>query len=372
MPRRPLNTAFLLAIASCLPSVVLMTSSYDDYSRLYTEMTTGRYNPHTRPVRNQSHPLTVYVIFHIVSLLRINELDQTMDINAYIDFSWNDEIRTWDPACYSDITVIRPDPSHMWRPRNIISNSVGKSDIFEDNYIPASIKYNGESKWSPGSVFSTSCDMDFTYFPFDQQECRMFFFFYNSEREVKVTKGQQEGRLFTYSTNGEWDIVFSTIEIISSVNKDVPAAFIVRFKLQRRPDFFVFNVVIPLVIMSALSSLVFVLPETSGERASFSTTMLLSQTFFMGTVTGELPHRSDTFPIIVFYIFSLFILNCICVIAAVLQLRCHTRPSKSVASKTYSDVKTAHTAAFQSNKIPFSSQLALVPVYKYCGLSTCS
>ena len=30
---------------------------------------------------------------------------------------------------------------------------------------------NGKIHWEPGGVFSTTCDIDITYFPFDTQEC---------------------------------------------------------------------------------------------------------------------------------------------------------------------------------------------------------
>ena len=39
----------------------------------------------------------------------------------------------------------------------------------------AIIHHDGRVKWSPPAIFSSSCEMDIEYFPFDQQECHLKF-----------------------------------------------------------------------------------------------------------------------------------------------------------------------------------------------------
>ena len=33
------------------------------------------------------------------------------------------------------------------------------------------IRYDGEVRWEPAAILSTSCDMDVTFFPYDSQTC---------------------------------------------------------------------------------------------------------------------------------------------------------------------------------------------------------
>ena len=37
--------------------------------------------------------------------------------------------------------------------------------------IRALVTHNGDVHWEPGSILSTTCDIDIRYFPFDEQEC---------------------------------------------------------------------------------------------------------------------------------------------------------------------------------------------------------
>ena len=37
--------------------------------------------------------------------------------------------------------------------------------------IRALVSHDGNVHWEPGSIFSTTCDIDIRYFPFDEQRC---------------------------------------------------------------------------------------------------------------------------------------------------------------------------------------------------------
>ena len=190
----------------------------------------------------------------------------------------------------SGISVVHPDPLDMWRPRSIVGNSLEEQDLFGDIYTRAYIKHTGLTTWTPGGTFSTSCDeingLDLTYFPFDQHECMFTFFFHAMSNEIKIQEESlEDADDDEVLSNGEWDASNIRFQGINYPYPDIPAMYKVRFNLKRRPMFFVVSVLIPVIFLSLLSSLVFVLPVDSGERASFSTTLLLSLTLFMGSVT---------------------------------------------------------------------------------------
>ena len=44
--------------------------------------------------------------------------------------------------------------------------------IQEFEKIRVLVSYNGLVHWEPGGVFTTTCDIDITYFPFDNQVTR--------------------------------------------------------------------------------------------------------------------------------------------------------------------------------------------------------
>ena len=76
---------------------VMKSTSYDAYKRLY-HMMTQTFPSYTRPLLDQSQPLILHVTFNVNRLVSVNEIQQTIDISAFLNFTWFDEVRTWKPA----------------------------------------------------------------------------------------------------------------------------------------------------------------------------------------------------------------------------------------------------------------------------------
>ena len=88
-----------------------------------------------------------------------------------------------------------------------------------------------------------------------------------------------------YKKHGEWEI--TKTEAMKSdqyFNSDPGIPFpTVKFvlHLQRKPRFYMINVVAPCLLMSILALLVFYLPPDSGEKVSLGITVLLSFSVFL-------------------------------------------------------------------------------------------
>jgi len=98
--------------------------------------------------------------------------------------------------------------------------------------------------------------------------------------------------------------------------------------MKRRPAFYVVNIVLPVMFLMALNSCVFVLPSESGERVSYSITVLLAITVFM-TLTGDnLPKTSEPMSLLSYFLmFDLVFSSVICVVT-MLGLRLHFKDKK--------------------------------------------
>ena len=62
--------------------------------------------------------------------------------------------------------------------------------------------------------------------------------------------------------------------------------------------FYVLNILIPCLILSSLTLLVFFVPPDAGEKVSLSITTMLSFTFFMLMISDSLPQTSNHIPIL--------------------------------------------------------------------------
>lgn len=97
--------------------------------------------------------------------------------------------------------------------------------------------------------------------------------------------------------------------------------------IQRYHKYGLMNFVVPVVILSILAILVFLLPPDSGEKIGFSTTVLLALVVFMEILSSETPPTSDNSPtpaIAVFAMVSLILIT-VSTVTTVFTLFMHHR-----------------------------------------------
>ncbi|XP_046544245.1 CHRNA7-FAM7A fusion protein-like [Haliotis rubra] len=95
--------------------------------------------------------------------------------------------------------------------------------------------------------------------------------------------------------------------------------------LKRRPSLYVFNLIIPITLLSLLSFLVFALPIEHGDKTAFSMTVLLAFTVFLSQMTNEMPRTSLQTSYLTIYLTALLTLSSLAVAMSILILRVHRR-----------------------------------------------
>ena len=70
------------------------------------------------------------------------------------------------------------------------------------------------------------------------------------------------------------------------------------FHIRRRTLYYTYNVIIPCIMLSALTCLTFYLPTESGEKVSLGLTVLLSFSVFMLLIAESMPATSEFIPLI--------------------------------------------------------------------------
>ncbi|VDP97700.1 unnamed protein product [Trichobilharzia regenti] len=93
--------------------------------------------------------------------------------------------------------------------------------------------------------------------------------------------------------------------------------------MQRRALYYVFNIIIPCMIMSVMALLVFTLPPEANEKIVLGVTTLLSLTMLLQLVGDKLPQTSSGNPVLVLYFTCTMILCSLSLVCAVVLLNCH-------------------------------------------------
>lgn len=107
-----------------------------------------------------------------------------------------------DSVAFSNCTCLLLHLSH-----GVVTFRVNAIGVIEDDDLLIRVKHTGEVTWEPPGLFSTSCDIDVTYYPFDRQACtiELTSWSYNID-EVNLTQLSAEVFSGDFSENGEWDL----------------------------------------------------------------------------------------------------------------------------------------------------------------------
>jgi len=182
---------------------------------------------------------------------------------------------------------------------------------------------NGTVVWSPGSVLKVSCTVDVTYFPFDKQICTITFTAWPYERsEVDFELLSSSLDTSYYSTNTQW--LLSTDTNVWKLNfPAAPPSVYIDLVLLRQPQFYVIYIIVPLVVLGGVNNLVFLLPDTSGERMSVAITVFLSFIVFLQMINANVPESSSPMAFIYYYVLFLLVHSSFTLFLCILSLRIH-------------------------------------------------
>ena len=166
-------------------------------------------------------------------------------------------------------------------------------------------------------IHSTICKVSLTQFPYDSQECNLTvaprgpFVFIPSETYTIETLSPQ------------WRVISISQDVVNELDTRSNTEYnylIVSIVLDRLPNFYLRNIMCPLVLMNALAMSTFFIPLKSGERISACLSLVLGVTVFQIVVADIMPKTSQPGeePQIIGYGVSSFILLVSITIEAIL------------------------------------------------------
>ncbi|CAL9702534.1 unnamed protein product [Knipowitschia caucasica] len=286
------------------------------------------YNKLSRPVQNTTDTVLVHFGLSIAQLIDVDEKNQMMTTNVWVKQEWNDYKLRWNPEEYENVTSIRVPSEIIWRPDIVLYNNAD-GDFAVTHLTKAHLFYDGQIKWMPPAIYKSSCSIDVTFFPFDQQNCKMKFGSWTYDR-AKIDLINMAGDVdqMDYWESGEWVIMnavgkYNTkkYECCTEIYADITYYFIIR----RLPLFYTINLIIPCLLISCLTVLVFYLPSQCGEKITLCISVLLSLTVFLLLITEIIPSTSLVIPLIGEYLLFIMVFVTLSIVITVFVLNVHHR-----------------------------------------------
>ena len=155
--------------------------------------------------------------------------------------------------------------------------------------------------------FSVQCRIDTRLFPFDTQRCNATFepldhFIEEMKLTLQNSGDWHDRSISKFVDNGVWDLLdIDYQELVNLYPSGEYSAITVILLISRRPMFYVLTVIVPSVLISMITLMVFILPAESGEKVSLGINNVLALTLFHQLVSGIMPPTSDKSPLICEY-----------------------------------------------------------------------
>ncbi|XP_041864179.1 acetylcholine receptor subunit epsilon [Melanotaenia boesemani] len=274
------------------------------------------YNKNIRPVVHPEDKVEVQIKLTLTNLISLNEKEETLTSNVWIEIQWEDYRLAWNKSEYYGIDIIRVPYNTVWLPDIVLENNIdGKFDVAY--YANVLISDSGWMYWLPPAIYRSTCAIEITYFPFDYQNCTLAFRSqtYSANEVDLILAVGETGEIIewvdidpeAFTENGEWAIVHRPAKkmINSRYSPDDLEYQEIMFNLiiQRKPLFYIINIILPCSLISSLVVLAYFLPaQAGGQKLTVSISVLLAQTVFLFLIAQKIPETSLSVPLIGKYI----------------------------------------------------------------------
>lgn len=319
-----MDVRVLLSFGLVIAAAVCPVTSYthDNVKAVLTNIfTTNSYNKVVRPYADQSYITIMYINMFLIGITDIDEVQEKMTTTASLELFWIDDYMVWNPADYNGTDILYIPQKNIWKPDIALDNGFTKLKELGDDSLLTRVYYDGTVEWRPYDVFQTKCSIDITYFPFDKQTCDIIFGVWMSPlTDVDVELGSKGILLDNYQSNGEWDLL--TTSAVASESQQFGAIVTFSVTVKRRPQYILYNVVFPIIMLSLLSVFVFALPVDCGEKMGYIMTLYLAFAVFLTIVSASLP-VSASMSLLSLYLILLLITGTATVMITTLELRIH-------------------------------------------------
>lgn len=291
------------------------------------------YDKRTRPVNDQDKAVKIHISFYLSIVNDIDEVAEKFVTTGWLSLSWTDQNLVWDSAANHDIYSIHLNQNDIWKPDIVLKNGFTKFKEMGGSFYYVSVDSSGYVSWYPYEVFETRCSIDITHFPYDKQTCKIVFIVWSySVNQVEIEKSPNGVEYYEFEENSVWTI----LDTESIVNKDkYESEIIFKIELQRKPKYFVMNMILPVLCLSLLSLLVFLIPVDAGEKMGYSITVFLSFAVFLSIISAELPVNSESTSTLSFYLVLQMGVGTLVLVISAIQLRLHHRKTTADMSQIF-------------------------------------
>ena len=295
MFRKALPVLFLLLLC-CFHAVAASAQISDPQAEAFEGL-----SPLVLPAADG--PVKVSTSFQFQEITEIDDVAETIQFVGILRLVWKDERQAFDP----DRTGLKElvfngafqfnELSPAWYPEVVLANASG---LFEPHGVVLRIQPDGTSILTTVIHAAAELDLNMRRYPFDRQKLHVFFqpVGFGAEEVALVADTDTTTEAWKNIKLSQWQLnevkSFSADDLAATYDRSgEPSTFVVELDVVREFMFVVRLVMLPLVLIVALSWTVFWMERSSlGDRINVSFIGILTAVAFQNVVSDLIPHLS--------------------------------------------------------------------------------
>ncbi|XP_046842732.1 neuronal acetylcholine receptor subunit alpha-7-like isoform X1 [Xenia sp. Carnegie-2017] len=305
---------------------------FDNYS--------SSYNNNSRPFKNDFRPVKVYFSLTYHQLQDFNEPAQIAKSLVWIRTYWTDINLKWNASEYGGNEHVHISAEKIWIPDLTLYNSAnGEGEKMYDLSYQARVQSNGNVSLASPLLLESICHINLKDFPFDAQKCELrigSWTYDSSDLDLKIAPSTKGIIMDHLETNSLWHYKHKSAKVVHSSIKYTCCKFpfhdlIYTFEFQRKSLYYVLNIIIPTMFLSALTCISFCFPPHSGERISLGISVMIGIYLIMIVVNEQTPVSSDTRPMLTLFLICIQASTFVSLLLTAIALQLHhkTKPLPS-------------------------------------------
>ncbi|TGZ55998.1 hypothetical protein CRM22_010247 [Opisthorchis felineus] len=287
-----------------------------------------RYGVIGRPVNDSRIRMVVQYGLQMIQILGLDENKQVLRSNCWTVYRWNDALLQWNTSQYDNITVLRIVPQQIWTP-DIKLHNFADERLQEYREGGLLVHSNGDILWLQQALFKSTCQVEITYFPFDSQVCMLEFGSLTYDKSLLelewwtpddsetpmpyvdfsdyipanewYTDGEDERHLkHEQRTKQIRSIKRYRVQYTTNNKKEALYFPVLRFRvrLYRNPSFHMFILIIPCLLLSLLTLVVFWLPPDSPAKMMLGINIFVAFFVLLLLLAKSMSSAVKDFPLI--------------------------------------------------------------------------
>ncbi|WKX93110.1 hypothetical protein Q1695_010833 [Nippostrongylus brasiliensis] len=281
-----------------------------------------KYDVRVRPIIDHTKPLKVHISISLYQIIEVDEPSQNIKLNVWMIQKWRDEYLTWDPREYGMVNSTIIPFKYLWIPDTYLYNSVRMSRDETERYMNIQVEtlhwkgQNGSQlSFLYPAIYTITCRLNIRFFPYDRQNCTLTISSWTNSMSALDYYADAEVNLASFIPNEEWDVKSFKIfrhEYKYACCAEPWAILQASLVIQRKPLYYIVNLIIPTSIITIVSITGFFTPASTDddrtEKINLGITTLLAMSILMLMVSDQMPTTSEFVPLIAWFYLSIIII----------------------------------------------------------------